>query len=152
FFQAVRLLQQVLPDRAAVGRGGPPEDEPVRFRTLISLSFPPSTVCGLTIPTTAEPVPVLTQAFLGLTGPSGVLPRHYTELLIRLQRDTRGNQQTTLRDWFDLFNHRMVSLFYRTWEKYRFYLHFERGEHDRDDPDAFCRALLGLIGLGLPSL
>lgn len=152
FYQAVRLLHRIFPGREAVARGGGPGDEPVRFAAPVSLSFPPSTVADLTVPTVDDPTPRLTQAFLGLTGPSGVLPRHYTERLIRLLRDTRGMERTALRDWFDVFNHRAVSQFYRAWEKYRFHLAFERGEHDRDTPDPFTQALLSLVGLGLPPL
>ncbi len=152
FFQAVRLLQRMEPGRARVGRGGPPLAEAVRFRARISLSFPPSSIYDLRRPTTSLPIPVMVQAFMGLTGPSGVLPRHYTELLYKIERDVRTPEKHALRDWFDLFNHRFVSLFYRAWEKYRFYIPFERGDYDGADPDPFTSALLSLIGLGFPSL
>src|SRR5262249_44901034 len=90
--------------------------------------------------------------FLGLTGPSGVLPRHYTELLLRLQRDARGPERTALRAWLDLFNHRLIALFYRAWEKYRFYVAYERGEYEGREPDPFTRCVFSLVGLGLPAL
>ncbi len=141
------------PGRVRVGRSGPPQAEAVRFRTRISLSFPPSSIYDLRRPTTSLPVPVMVQAFMGLTGPSGVLPRHYTELLYKIERDDPAPPRSTrLRDWFDLFNHRLVSLFYRAWEKYRFYVAFERGEYDGPEPDPFTNALYSLIGLGLKPL
>jgi type VI secretion system protein ImpH len=89
---------------------------------------------------------------MGLTGPSGVLPGHYTELLYKTERFERTPEKLALRDWFDLFNHRWVSLFYRAWEKYRFYIPFERGDHTGEEPDRFTAALLSLIGLGLRPL
>jgi hypothetical protein len=46
-------------------------------------------------------------SFLGLTGPQGVLPQHYTQLLI----DRVRRKDFALRDYFDIFHHRMVSLF-----------------------------------------
>ncbi len=147
FFQAVRLLQRMDAGRALVGRGGPPEAEAVRFRARISLSFPPSSIYEIRRPTSSRPVPVMVQAFMGLTGPSGVLPRHYTELLYKIERDVRTPEKHALRDWFDLFNHRMVSLFYRAWEKYRFYVPFERGAYDGAEPDPFTQALFSLVGL-----
>lgn len=49
--------------------------------------------------------------------------------------------------FFDLFNHRMISLFYQAWEKYRFTIAYERGERDR-----FSQRLLDLIGLGTKGL
>lgn len=152
FFQAVRLLQRMAPGRALVGRSGPPQAEAVRFRARISLGFPPSAIHELHRPTTDLPVPVMVQAFMGLTGPSGVLPHHYTELLYRIERDVRTPEKHALRDWLDLFNHRLVSLFYRAWEKYRFYIRFERGDFDGDETDPFLQALFSLIGLGTPSM
>ena len=89
----------------------------------------------------------MTQAFMGLTGPNGVLPRHYTELLFRLKRDAKGPERYALRDWFDLFNHRIVSLFYRAWEKYRFYIPYEREGFDRIETDPFTNCLYSLVGL-----
>lgn len=151
FFQAVRLLQRMGPNQARVGRGGPPRSEAVRFAVHNSLSFPPSTVHEVRRPSSDRPVPVMVQAFLGLTGPSGVLPRHYTERLYRIEREARTPEKHALRDWLDLFNHRLVSLFYRAWEKYRFYIPFERGD-EGDEPDPFIQSMLSLIGLGLPPL
>jgi type VI secretion system protein ImpH len=152
FFQAVRLLQRMEPQRARVGRQGPPQSEAVRFGARISLSFPPSSIYDLRRPTSSRPVPVMVQAFMGLTGPSGVLPQHYTELLYKIERDVRTPEKHALRDWLDLFNHRLVSLFYRAWEKYRFYIPFERGDYDGAEPDPFTNALFSLIGLGSPHL
>ena len=76
---------------------------------------------------------------MGLTGPLGVLPHAYTELLL----DRIRQKDTALRDFLDLFHHRIISLFYQAWEKYRFTIAYERGERDR-----FSHHLLDLIGLG----
>src|ERR1700676_820396 len=113
FFQAVRLLEQLRPEAVPVGRAGPPAAEGVRFRAHQSLSFPPSAIYGLAPPDGPEGAPAMTVAFMGLTGPSGVLPRHYTELLMRLEKDLRGPEKDALRDWLDLFNHRFISLVFR---------------------------------------
>jgi type VI secretion system protein ImpH len=152
FFQAVRLLERLQPESRPVGRRAPPEAEPVRFRALPSLDFPASTVHQLSRPDGQTPVPAMLVTFLGLVGPSGVLPRHYTELILRLQRDARGPERTALRAWLDLFNHRFTALFFRAWEKYRFYIAHERGEHEGREPDPFTRGLFSLIGLGVPAL
>ncbi len=146
------MLHLIDPSKAPIGRGGPPSVEAVRFRALNSLSFPPSQIHDLQRPTADEPVPVLTETFFGLTGPSGVLPRHYTELLMRLDRDTRLPERQALRDWLDLFNHRMISHFYRAWEKYRFYGAYGRGESEQPDSSPFATVVLSLAGLGLPPL
>jgi type VI secretion system protein ImpH len=153
FFQAVRILERLAPDRKPVGRGAPPLSEVVRFRAHLSVTFPPSAIYDLQGPSESLRMPAMVVAFLGLTGPSGVLPRHYTELLLRLARDAKGPERYALRDWFDLFNHRMISLFYRAWEKYRFYIAYERREYGRGDQlDPFTRCLFSFIGLGEVSL
>lgn len=153
FFQAVRILQQV-GGRRRVGYAGPPEAEAVRFLAHLSLSFPASSIHELIPATPERPAPRLVQAFMGLTGPSGVLPRHYTDLLYRLARDRseKNPEKHALREWFDLFNHRFVSLFYRAWEKYRFFVPYERGESGLPDPDLFTSCLFSLVGFGTPSL
>jgi type VI secretion system protein ImpH len=152
FFQAVRVLERLDRARRPVGLAGPPRAEVVRFRAHLSLSFPASTIYEVTRPTPQNPLPAMTVAFMGLTGPSGTLPRHYTELLLRLQREAKGPEKNALRDWLDLFNHRLISLFYRAWVKYRFYIPYERGDYDLPEPDAFTRGLLSLIGIEPPSL
>jgi type VI secretion system protein ImpH len=152
FFQAVRLLTRLAPERALVGRGGPPAREVVRFRALPSLDFPASAIYQLRPPAGEQTVPAMTVTFLGLHGPSGVLPRHYTELIHRLERERKGEERRALRDWLDLFNHRFISLFYRAWEKYRFWVAYERREQGRTDPDSFTQALFSLVGLGTPGL
>jgi type VI secretion system protein ImpH len=53
----------------------------------------------------------------------------------------------TLQDFFDIFNHRIVSLFYQGWEKYRFTIAYERGERDR-----FSHHLMDFIGVGTKRL
>jgi type VI secretion system protein ImpH len=152
FFQAVRLLQLLDPARKPVGRAGSPRDEAARFRAHLSLTFPASDVHEIQPSDEGLPVPLMTVAFMGLTGPKGVLPLHYTELLLRLDREKRGEVRAALRAWFDLFNHRLIALFYRAWEKYRFPLAYERGEAFGTEPDSFTRCLFSFVGLGMRPL
>jgi type VI secretion system protein ImpH len=132
--------------RRPVGHAAEPESEVVRFRTPVSLTFPASEVHALTPENTeAEPPspPQMKVAFMGLTGPLGVLPHAYTELLMERLR----NKDTALYEFLDLFNHRVISLFYRAWEKYRFPIAFERGLDDR-----FTEFLFDIVGLGTRGL
>ena len=152
FFQAVRLLEKMEPDRAPIGYGGPATRETVRFRARLSLAFPPSQIYDIRPPAPGHSTPEMVVAFFGLTGPAGVLPRHYSELLLRVARDTKNPEKNALRDWFDLFTHRMLSLFYRAWEKYRFYIPYERRQYEQHPPDPFTHCLLSLSGLGLGTL
>ena len=149
FFQAVRLLEKMDPERRPVGHEAPPAAEAARFRVHMALNFSASSIYQ--IEPSAKSAPIITVNFMGLTGPSGVLPRHYTEMLLRAS-EVKGPERFVARDWFDLFNHRLISLFYRAWTKYRFWLAYERGEYAQPEPDVFTESLYSLIGLGAPSL
>jgi type VI secretion system protein ImpH len=144
FFEAVRVLERVFPHRHAVGRDANPAQEVVRFRSRLSLAFPPSAIHELTEVEGGDRPVEMTVAFMGLTGPLGVLPRHYTELLLERTR----RKDNTLRDFLDLFNHRVISLFYRAWEKYRFPIGYERAVAQQRDDDDFSLNIFDLIGMG----
>ena len=150
FFQAVRLLEQ----RKAqpVGGTAAPHQEAVRFRGLANLHFPPSAIDHVSEPEVETAIPVMTVTFFGLLGTVGALPRHYTELVMRHEKENKGEEAGALRAWYDIFNHRLVSLFFRAWKKYRFWMTFERGEHLLPEPDAFTQAVSSLVGLGSPGL
>lgn len=141
FFQAVRLLERLWPGRKPVGRFVRPHEEAARFAAHPSLAFPASQIQALERQPDGPARMVVN--FMGLFGPTGVLPQAYTELLISRVRERDG----ALRDFLDLFNHRMISLFYQAWEKYRFTIAYERGARDR-----LSYVLLHLIGLGTPGL
>ncbi len=152
FFQAVRLLEKILPDHQAVGHAAPPAQEVARFRSRLSLEFPPSTIYEVRQPNERMPIPTMVVTFMGMFGITGVLPRIYTERLMTQERDSRHPERFALREWLDLFNHRFISLFFRAWEKYRFYIPYERREYALRDPDAFTQTMFSLIGMGFPSL
>src|SRR5262249_49520951 len=67
FFQAVRLLHALHPERAKIGFFEPPETEAVRFAVHPSLAFPASEIQTLDL---REGQPARMQVnFMGLTGP-----------------------------------------------------------------------------------
>lgn len=168
FFQAVRLLERHYAQsqdldgaqRATIGGDGSPNREAVRFRAHQSHTFPGATIVKskFAAGSSATPAPgkpddpfcELTVTFMGLTGPSGVLPHHYTSLILERARA----QDFSLRDYFDTFNHRTISLFYRAWEKYRFPFTYERVVHSTGgrETDTFTQALYSLTGLGTKGL
>ncbi|HVS40410.1 MAG TPA: type VI secretion system baseplate subunit TssG [Gemmataceae bacterium] len=148
FFQAVRLLERQS-SRRPVGGDESPAAEAVRFRAAPSLGFAPSAVAGLRQRDDGGP-PEMTVSFLGLTGPSGALPHHFTTLLLRRARD----KDFSLREFLDLFNHRLASVFHRAWEKYRLPAAYERAALDDsgDETDPITQALYCIVGLGAPGL
>jgi type VI secretion system protein ImpH len=140
FFQAVRILLRIAGRRERPGAHDQVKNDVVRFRAHNTLAFPPSQIDSIDW---NGPVPVMTVSFMGLTGPMGVLPRVYTELLLARQR-ARDRSPS---DFLDIFNHRMIGLFYQAWEKYRSAVAYER-----DGEDRLSRYLMCLIGLGTDGL
>jgi type VI secretion system protein ImpH len=143
FFQAIRVLERLYPRRKAVGRAFRPAEEVVRIGTRPSLEFPASEIQEVARGEGDDLQPRMTVNFMGLVGLLGVLPRCYTEFLL----ERANKKDLTLLDFLDIFNHRMISLFYRAWEKYRFHVRYER-----DGKDDFSQYLCSLIGIGTPGL
>ena len=143
FFEAVRLLRRLLPGENPVGHFVPPASEAIRFASHPSLSFPASEIQDLEWPEDDRSKIRMVVNFMGLVGLNGALPEPYTELIIeRAQKRNNG-----FRDFLDIFNHRFIALYYRAWEKYHFFVSYEKRVSDQLTP-----LLLSLIGLGTKGL
>ena len=118
--------------------------EPVRIGANQSLAFPASDIQSLVAGESNDEYLKMSINFLGLTGPSGVLPLPYTELLTESIRS--GDQSPA--DFLDIFNHRMAMMFYFAWERYRFPVSYERSSAN----NLFRQILLSLVGLGTEHL
>ena len=142
FFQAVQLLHQLVPDSVPVGELGPPTAEPVRFRHDPQLVFHTGDIKGIRMSAGPDGVTraELTSTFLGLSGVTSPLGTAFSEEV--LFAETRD--ETSLRAFYDLFHHRLVSLFYRTWKKYRLHVGFRE-----DGGDAFTRRMMSFVGVDL---
>jgi len=134
FFQLIALLERFYPDAPAVGGATEAGRERIRFRALPSLAFPPADIAAVAPEGGRIGV---TVTFLGLFGPASPLPASFTEELLG---DDPG--QETVRDFLDLFNHRLISFVYKAWKKYRYYAQF-RPEAD----DVFSSYLFALMGM-----
>lgn len=90
--------------------------------------------------------PVVSVGILGLTGPTGVLPRYYTDAVVADQR----SRAFSLTHFLDLISHRMVAAFASAGAKYRPHRAADRGAlaapAERTDPIA--ESLLSLTGYG----
>jgi type VI secretion system protein ImpH len=141
FFQAVRLLQRMESARGPVGYFVTPNRESIRFSSLPSLAFPPSQLYELERQENGQYR--LVVQFMGLSAAITIMPHVYTEQLLLLLK----NKDSAMAEFFDIFNHRMISLFYRGWEKYRFFVGYEANERDTVTP-----RMLDFLGLGTEGL
>ena len=173
FFEAVRKIQRLaLYAQKSVGGddgenptlwGGPlaagltSHGPIVYFRSNVSNSFPASSIQDVVLIQNNDRQGrkskklEMTVNFMGLHGPNGVLPRHYNDLLIQLQRNNLNNEANALRDWFDLFNNRIIALFYLAWERTQLPVQQEQSEisGQRDPFQSFFKCLGGIQTGGL---
>ena len=155
FFQAVLLLQRFAAEQddrpaCSIGQFARPAQEALRFKVPHTMAFPTSTIAGIDWDFNEQRAHVNVN-FMGLTGPSGILPRSYTERLNRIETISRCDERHAMRDWFDNFNHRMISLFFDAWCKYRFPVAIGRqrtmpGER-KQEPTLIRVALSAIAGL-----
>ncbi len=94
--------------------------------------------------------PAVTVALFGLTGPSGVLPSHFTEAVVAGLR----NRSRSLHDFLGVLSHAMTAFFAAAGTKYRPHCAADvaalAGEDMRGGPVA--EALLALTGYATPHL
>jgi len=147
FYKAVYLIQKQLAQGEdqynKVGYDSLPDNELIRFKAIQHLGFPGHPISNITKSDKENNNYCnvdMTLSFMGLTGPSGVLPQHYSELVLQRVK----LKDTGMRDFYDLFNHRIISLFYRAWEKYQFGINLQ--SNNRFGLDPYTQSLSHLAG------
>jgi type VI secretion system protein ImpH len=129
----------------AANRGNP--DEAIQFHAPPGLGFVPADVLSVTRNGMGFNA---TVGVLGLTGPSGVLPRLYTETVNTEQR----RRSFALGAFLDLLAQRPLAHFAAAALKYRPHRAADAAAIDREPAtrtkDAMCEALLAFIGYAEP--
>jgi type VI secretion system protein ImpH len=139
FYRFCQLLEQIYANEPTLGRYETPTADPLRFAPSIDMSFPASELKHIEkSPYINRPTTVRTR-FLGLYGVDSPLPLGLLDNIIR-----REENYQAMTDFLDIFNHRIITQFYRIWLKYHYPASFLSGG---TDPVSQC--LLGLTGLGI---
>ena len=118
----------------------------IRFRTPPGMGFPAADVQDVQDGGKRHDAII---GLMGLTGPSGVLPRYYSEIVSQMLR----GGSTALHQFLDMIGERFVAFFALAAVKYR-----PAREADvallrvNPAPDAISQALLSLTGYGTPYL
>lgn len=124
FYQAVKLIEAWVrrqrqdfdeTEPEPVGSSDDPAFDAVRFRANIGLDFRPSDIRDIDLNPRDGDIPLMEVDFMSLTGARGPLPFFYTELI----RNRRRLGDTAMRDFFDIFNHRAISMLYRVRQRNR---------------------------------
>ncbi len=143
FYGAIHLLEKNSPGSVPVGHLGPASKECVRLRPSVSLSFPTADLEEAdTVEINGSPITRLTTTFLGLYGVTSPIPAFYGEEILEDALDCPEGEEPATRAFLDIIHHRLLSLLYRCWEKYR-YLYQKKRQGD----DPLTRHLLCLVGI-----
>jgi type VI secretion system protein ImpH len=139
-FAALRLLEQQFAERPRLGESRRASDDGIRLGHVPHLTFARSDVA--TFQEGDAGMPRLEQHSFGLFGPNGPLPAHLTELAYERRRHLGD---ATIVDFLNVFQHRLISLFYRAWANSDPATNFDRPESDRFR--MYVGALLGIAPL-----
>lgn len=118
-----------------IGRARRSSQSPVDLAQTPSLAFPAPTVDAIDFRTHR---PEVIGHYLGLTGPMGPLPTHFTEFAYY---ERRYAKQRPFGRWLDVLANRMLQLFFRAWADSQPVVHADRPEDDR-----FARYVAALTG------
>jgi type VI secretion system protein ImpH len=140
FFQAVDVIERIARTAAPVGFTGPAAEEAIRFEHDPDLVFHPSDIKWIAPrdERAGRPHTIIRTTFLGLFGSVSPLPVNMAEDVLAAD----AAEQPSLRAFYDLFHHRLISLFFRTWQKNRL-----PSGHRVDMSDAFTRRVLSFVGV-----
>ncbi|QFZ85856.1 type VI secretion system baseplate subunit TssG [Variovorax paradoxus] len=153
FLSLLRRLGASHLQHPSVGLARRPQQESFRLGQAAALTFAPREIASVVLPGESErrmlgasptrsgnnpALPVVRLYSLGLLGPNGPLPLHFTELV----RDrTENHNDSTLADFLDLFHHRYLTHMYRAWAQGQ-----AAAGLDRPEDEAFSRYIARLTG------
>jgi type VI secretion system protein ImpH len=137
FFQLAYVLERLHPGSVALGLSGPVASERVRFHADPSLIFASSDIARGEYRKDADGVERfhVYAHFLGLVGSVSPMPTHFVE---KIALDNYQGGPQPVREFLDVIHHRLLSLVYRTWAKYRFSVTYQAKGRDPFTRRMFC--------------
>ncbi len=112
-----------------IGEDGHPSNEVIRFKSIPSLGFSLDSIRLKEADSSSMSQYEYLVSFIGLLGASGVLPQHYIKLA--LERIKHGD--FALSDFIGIFEHRLISLYYKSLGKYKLPVQYENSEGKETD-------------------
>ncbi len=144
FHQAIKLLEYLHPKAAPFGETVDPTDEVVTVKSRVYLESLSSDIYSLENMGRYDYQPLLMNVnFMGIAGIQGPLPYPYTEMII--QRVRAGD--SSLKDFLDIFNHRLISILHRIRKQYMISLNTQSPEKTE-----IAIGLKSFLGLGQRAL
>jgi type VI secretion system protein ImpH len=139
FVQFLRCLQRESGTR--IGDVVPLSSQPVRLVPDVEPAFPVSELSWWKETTSDAVRPTLAVNFFGLFGPCGVLPNHYSQLI----QERLAMKDRALLEFLNIFNHRILCMFYQSWEKHAFAVSMETAAASKEKASV-TEALWAIVG------
>jgi type VI secretion system protein ImpH len=136
-FAALRVLEQSFAEHPRLGESRKASDDALRLGQSPHLTFAPSDVVSFEATETGAS---LEQHSFGVFGPNGALPLHLTE---HAYTRRHHSDDATFVDFLNVFQHRLISLFYRAWANSE-----PAASLDRPQGDRFVGYIGALTGVG----
>lgn len=142
FLPLLRRLFAGQPGAVLIGQARRPQQEAFRLGQVADLAFAPREIAEVVLPEddaspgpTTQPLrgnqpalPLIRLFGLGLLGPQGPLPLHYTEWV---RERSHQHRDGTLANFLDLFHHRYLTQFYRAWSQAQAAAGLDRADDER---------------------
>ena len=125
FFQAVRKIENALETERTLGTTSHPKFDLLRFKQNAELKFHTGAISKSELNVSQKKLEMFVN-FFGLLGTNSPMPYFFTEHIIDMARE--GN--TSLIDFLDIFQHRMLSFFYRAWAVNQQCVSYENNKED----------------------
>jgi type VI secretion system protein ImpH len=137
YFTVLRHLERTFADRPRIGDSAARREDFVQLGQDPFMDFPASNLARVVL-NDDKPLKVFVK-YLGLLGPQGALPLATTEEAYHYVL----SQDDAFPRFLDVFNHRFIQLFFRTWADSRPIV-----QHDRPKADRFIAYIGSAIGVG----
>ncbi|WP_157314529.1 type VI secretion system baseplate subunit TssG [Chitinibacter sp. GC72] len=136
-FAVMRWVDANNPDKPLLGRSQRTHEDAVRLAHQPDMAFAATEISAIEIHPVMG-VPVIRHFSNGLFGPNGPLPLHLTE---QVWDKLHNHADRRLRDFADIFHHRMQCLLYRAWADVQPVIAL-----DRDDNQLFAARVAAIAG------
>ncbi|WP_434525895.1 type VI secretion system baseplate subunit TssG [Photorhabdus asymbiotica] len=137
-FQLLRRIDAQSGAPYSLGRSPLPRYEPLRLGQQPTLCFAPAEIASIEPCLDGTRYQININNF-GLFGPNGPLPLHVTEFAWQRQKQHKDH---ALSAFFNLFQHRLITLFWRAWADAQPCLSFDRSDNRRFD--RFFASFIGM--------
>jgi type VI secretion system protein ImpH len=145
--QALRVIESAYPDRPRLGRSLRPGDDVVRLAQEPRFGFVAAELGKYRPAAAGEPGRLIVNV-AGLFGPNSPMPLYFTEYAHN--RMLHAGDPTLVR-FLDIFNHRLLSVFYRAWANTQPVIGLDRGQAGAGGYVGYVGYVSSLCGLVCPS-